>query len=182
MGAFGTIIEPLSLHQFPQRTFLFTQSSERWKLARFNWACLAKIDSALRRGYKWITPSSWSPTCTNENEKESMQQVWSKDTDTLRESGAPKEQALPTLQGLCLVHVRNVNSLIAEFREKRVYNKHGCGVLTDLLASKCFTVFQCASSKGLDWLDIGHKSCKAHSGELRGILPITQKKPGKALK
>lgn len=62
VGAFGSVIEPFSVHQFPQRTFLFSQSSERWKLAHFNWACiksnricLAEIDLVTRQGYRWIT-------------------------------------------------------------------------------------------------------------------------------
>lgn len=59
-GALGSIIEHLSLHQFSQRTFLFTRSSEGWRLAFFNWACiksnrmcLAGIDSVTWQGYKW---------------------------------------------------------------------------------------------------------------------------------
>lgn len=58
----GSIIEPLWLHQFLQCTILFTRSSERGRLARFNWVCiksnricLAEIDSVTRRGYKWTT-------------------------------------------------------------------------------------------------------------------------------
>lgn len=59
-GALGSIIEHFSLHQFPQHTFLFTRSSEGWRLAFFNRACiksnrmrLAEIDSVTRQGYKW---------------------------------------------------------------------------------------------------------------------------------